>query len=130
MGKKTLDNGARIRCTGKAIVPRLKHDIRCPIMAVHHYTLDKIADWQTRDMLPALQRGFVWKPSQTENLWDSLLRRFPVGSFVLVPSENSSSAQFQLLDGQQRATAIAFGFDDPWAEEATRKRFWRFGDIR
>jgi len=123
-------------------------------------SLATIAGWQTclpRGMpdhgdqvhaeLPALQRGFVWKPSQVENLWDSLLREFPIGSFLLsqihknpgvndARSEKSqkfkldcrkigadpadgnkgkvSLARFDLLDGQQRATAIALGFVNPW----------------
>ena len=52
------------------------------------YSLREIADWQLKGSsagvtLPDLQRGFVWKPFQTENLWDSLLRRFPVGTFIL-----------------------------------------------
>ena len=32
--------------------------------------------------LPNVQRDFVWKPSQIENLWDSLLRRFPISAFI------------------------------------------------
>jgi hypothetical protein len=103
------------------------------------YTLQEIADWQLKAasgdvILPDLQRGFVWKPFQTENLWDSLLRRFPVGTFILAPSHKSD--QLELLDGQQRATAIAFGFFDPWAPDfanqgygafATRQIFQFFG---
>jgi len=30
--------------------------------------------------LPNVQRDFVWKPSQIENLWDSLLCCFPIGA--------------------------------------------------
>lgn len=60
-------------------------------------------------VLPNLQRGFVWKPWQIENLWDSLMRRFPVGSFVGVQKNGKT----ELLDGQQRATAIALAFFDP-----------------
>lgn len=59
--------------------------------------------------LPDVQRGFVWKPHQIENLWDSLLRGYPVGSFVLTPNR-ISPFNYLLLDGQQRATAICLGF--------------------
>lgn len=62
-----------------------------------------------KDVLPAIQRGFVWKASQIENLWDSLLRDFPIGS--LLTSENGA-----LIDGQQRATSIALGFYNPWEQ--------------
>src|ERR1035437_6184672 len=78
------------------------------------YTLTQISLWAESKQvaLPTVQRGFVWKPSQIENLWDSLLRGYPVGSFVLSydGSSNGSNAPLDLLDGQQRATAICLGF--------------------
>ena len=51
------------------------------------FTLQEIADWQlypekTKVELPSIQRGFVWKPKQVEDLWDSLLRGYPIGSFL------------------------------------------------
>lgn len=61
--------------------------------------------------LPTVQRGFVWKPYQIENLWDSLLRGYPVGAFVL--SKKINSEDYELLDGQQRASAICLGFYNP-----------------
>ncbi|MDD2390203.1 MAG: DUF262 domain-containing protein [Desulfobacterales bacterium] len=75
-----------------------------------NYTLQDISEWAEKNTvsLPTVQRGFVWKPSQIENLWDSLLRGYPVGAFVLSPKENNGS--FEMLDGQQRATAICLGF--------------------
>jgi len=98
----------------------------------HSYPLSAIADWQLKGRdtvsLPELQRGFVWKPHQTENLWDSLLRGFPVGTFILAPpeeDENVPESEFELLDGQQRATAIAFGFFDPWAHGSEAIKMWR-----
>lgn len=74
------------------------------------FTLSEIAGWaENREVsLPTVQRGFVWKPSQIEYLWDSLLRGFPVGEFVLSPKEGSET--YEVLDGQQRATAICLGF--------------------
>ena len=76
-----------------------------------NYTLIKIAEWIEKDTvsLPTVQRGFVWKPSQIENLWDSLLRGYPVGAFVLSPMRDNPD-KFEMLDGQQRATAICLGF--------------------
>lgn len=77
--------------------------------------------------LPTVQRGFVWKPYQIENLWDSLLRGYPVGSFVLSRKADSADA-YELLDGQQRASAICLGFHNPMGQEndpagATEKFF-------
>ncbi|MBK9488866.1 MAG: hypothetical protein IPO07_08750 [Haliscomenobacter sp.] len=42
-----------------------------------------------------------------ENLWDSLLR-ISSGRFVMSPTK--TDAQLEILDGQQRATAICLGF--------------------
>ena len=32
--------------------------------------------------LPAIQRKFVWKPEQTESLFDSIMRGYPIGTFL------------------------------------------------
>jgi hypothetical protein len=73
------------------------------------FTLQEIAAWdeEKKVSLPTVQRGFVWKPNQIENLWDSLLRGYPIGAFVLSDAGNNT---FHMLDGQQRATAICLGF--------------------
>lgn len=76
------------------------------------FSIQEIASWpETREViLPNVQRGFVWKASQIENLWDSLLRGYPVGAFVLTPNK-LEHGRFEMLDGQQRATAICLGFN-------------------
>ncbi len=105
-------------------------------------SLHEIANWQLapetgeiRAALPALQRGFVWKVRQVEELWDSIIRKFPVGAFLLSPyNEKQGKQRFKyeqkyhetnaiasqpthhLLGGQQRSTAIALGFMDIWSE--------------
>lgn len=62
--------------------------------------------------LPTIQRGFVWKPYQIENLWDSLARNFPIGAFIADDKGKKIDEQnkLQILDGQQRASAIAIGY--------------------
>ncbi len=74
------------------------------------FKLEDIANWPVNGFveLPKVQRGFVWKPNQIEDLWDSLLRKYPVGAFVF---NIAADGKLQLLDGQQRATAITLGFD-------------------
>jgi hypothetical protein len=69
-------------------------------------------DWDERITLPTLQRGFVWKPYQMEALWDSILRGYPIGALLLSQSGNSKD----LLDGQQRCTTIALGFQNPFVK--------------
>jgi len=97
------------------------------------FGLDEIAKWQlnsenSKIKLPALQRGFVWKVSQMESLWDSILRGFPVGSLLLSKHDNG---EYDLLDGQQRATSIALGYYNPWEQEKysfwSLKKFQLFG---
>jgi len=76
------------------------------------YGLKEISEWakDSEVKLPTVQRGFVWKPHQIEKLWDSLLRGFPVGAFVIAHNKLSNTPSL-LLDGQQRATAICLGFE-------------------
>lgn len=59
--------------------------------------------------IPELQRGLVWKPAQVELLWDSILRGFPIGSFLLsdIPDDKE---RYYLMDGQQRFNAVSIGF--------------------
>lgn len=79
------------------------------------YTLRQIATWTSDDsevLIPALQRGLVWKPSQVELLWDSILRGFPIGSFMLSDIVNNDGiGNYYLMDGQQRFNAISLGYN-------------------
>jgi len=102
---------------------------------VASWQLPKLADNNTLPCtatLPALQRGAVWKPAQVEALWDSLLRGFPIGAFLLAPYYEERGKQrfryqesmdsplinnisdFHLLDGQQRCNGITLGFLNSW----------------
>ena len=113
----------------------------------HVVSLRHIAAWQFPELaqgmekgrppiiaaIPSLQRGAVWKPQQVELLWDSILRGFPIGALVVSkvlhqqrsrPGKHGSGWPLQeidhhLLDGQQRCNAIALGFHDPFAANAT-----------
>lgn len=111
---------------------------------MYRYNLKDIALWATKECrtvaIPALQRGLVWKPRQVELLWDSILRGFPIGSFLLSESsvKGDKDAQYYLMDGQQRFNAISIGYhkvDNPrallWIDldpDNTRwkstRRFW------
>lgn len=95
---------------------------------VRAYSIFDIAKWQTELQenlpddqqrgteelitLPTLQRGFIWKPYQMEALWDSILRGYPIGALLL----SKSGKRKDLLDGQQRCTTIALGFQDPFKD--------------
>lgn len=84
--------------------------------------------------IPILQRNWVWSANKIITFWDSLYREIPVGSIILnkkngtykirrgrmaddIKSKNIDTIDtitHELLDGQQRTTAIATAFSDPW----------------
>jgi len=97
-------------------------------------------------VLPAIQREFVWDTEQIENLFDSLMRGYPIGSFLFwrLHPDNLSDYQFfrfmdfyhqrdafhnlpldlkagqehiAVLDGQQRITALNIGLRGYYAEK-------------
>lgn len=103
-------------------------------------------------LLPAIQREFVWSTEQIERLFDSLMRDYPVGSFLFweVNEENSNKYEYYefvknyherdskhnprheltkkksliaVLDGQQRLTAFYIGLKGIYAEKIPRKRW-------
>lgn len=69
--------------------------------------------------LPDVQRGLVWSPNQAEFLWDSILRGFPIGSFVVVKTQGGNK---YLMDGQQRLDAIKKAYESP--SENSDTIFW------
>ena len=91
-----------------------------------------------------VQRGSVWRASAVADLWDSLLRGMPVGSFTVSQFQADTTAMVRaigekqaeveairagsvsLLDGQQRTLAICIGW--PWKEEMDRRIWVDFGE--
>ena len=102
-------------------------------------------------LLPSIQREFVWEDDQITKLFDSLMRGYPIGSFLFwyVEKENSNSYQFYefirnyhelnlkhnpkadisgeddiiaVLDGQQRLTALYLGLKGSVARKIPKKR--------
>jgi hypothetical protein len=92
------------------------------------FSITEIANWPASEFveLPKVQRGFVWKPNQIEDLWDSLLRGYPIGAFVLSPKTDSG---MEVLDGQQRATSICLGFGNKTFRDKTAENIRVFIDI-
>lgn len=82
--------------------------------------------------IPDFQRDFVWKNHNTENLIDSLLRGYPIGSFLFLSCANKNlnlkytdinirgdiftknkildNDFYYILDGQQRITSLSRAF--------------------
>jgi uncharacterized protein with ParB-like and HNH nuclease domain len=101
---------------------------------------------ENKYVLPAIQREFVWDAEQIEKLFDSLMRGFPIGSFLFWKIEPAHLADFQfyrfmdhyheknykhnepinivggnfitaILDGQQRLTALNIGLKGWYASK-------------
>ena len=90
-----------------------------------------------RYFLPAIQREFVWQPEQITALFDSLMRKYPISSFLFWELEDSNREKWEVykfienfqqkdthnelantdgvkqltlvLDGQQRLTSLLIG---------------------
>ncbi|MBW2309946.1 MAG: DUF262 domain-containing protein [Deltaproteobacteria bacterium] len=73
--------------------------------------------------IPNFQRNFVWDKLQTAKLVDSIIKGFPIGTFILwktreemrhyksigndeLPKTKKGSTSFYILDGQQRITSL------------------------
>lgn len=104
-------------------------------------------------LLPAIQRDLVWDPEQIERLFDSLMRDYPIGSFLFWYVERDRSKDYQfydfirdyherdnkhikktevygqnditaILDGQQRLTSLYIGLMGSYSKKLPRK-YWK-----
>lgn len=90
----------------------------CSIAVIAQMLIEGAKDENTQDkkcnllVIPSVQRGKVWNAARIETLWDSIFRNIPIGALSIRNRKNESTANaYDLLDGQQRATAIALGYD-------------------
>lgn len=103
-------------------------------------------------LLPAIQREFVWDTDQIERLFDSLMRDYPINSFLFWEVEKQNIGKYQfyefvreyherdnthnpkadisggggitaILDGQQRLTSLYIGLKGTYAYKLPRKRW-------
>lgn len=70
--------------------------------------------------IPAVQRGLVWDAARICNLWDSIAKGYPIGSFIAYNNENS----LQLLDGQQRLNSLLIAFGKNANNNDADSRLW------
>ncbi len=103
------------------------------ILSGHGEPIDPLTSRYGVLALPPVQRTAVWKPTQVVDLWDSMFRGLPIGSFYLVErsgkdntprrglrsDDRTTSCQddgLDLLDGQQRLRALLLGLLGPKIE--------------
>ena len=88
----------------------------CSIAAIAQMLIEGSKNESAQDrsfnrlVIPSVQRGKVWNAARIETLWDSIFRNIPIGALSIRNRRNDPTA-YDLLDGQQRATAIALGYD-------------------
>lgn len=96
----------------------------CPLLEYVKTYIAKDSDHYNLFQLPPIQRNAVWNVAQIERLWDSILRGYPIGSFLISPRQKNDKARdiytgmqnesskegYFLLDGQQRTRSILLGF--------------------
>ncbi|MFW1118384.1 DUF262 domain-containing protein, partial [Vibrio parahaemolyticus] len=102
-------------------------------------------------VLPSIQREFVWDTDQIETLFDSLMRDYPISTFLFWKVDKSKIKDFQfyeflkhyhektgrhntkadlddgddiiaLLDGQQRMTSMYIALTGSYAKKVPYKR--------
>ena len=62
---------------------------------------------QKRDyLLPAIQREFVWTATKTEALFDSLMRGYPVVSFLFWRVDEENSQRYKFFEFMQCFDAL------------------------
>lgn len=109
---------------------------------------DVIDDVNVRYFLPAIQRPFVWTSNQVVALFDSLLKGYPISTFMFwaVEDETKRAARVYrfiehyqkeamndlaatdgrqvvlVLDGQQRLTSLLIGLRGSYAEKIKNAR--------
>ena len=103
-------------------------------------------------LLPSIQREFVWGPEQITMLFDSLMRNYPINSFLFwkVPKEKAAEFKFYeflrdyhqkdnkhnpkanisgsddvmaVLDGQQRLTSLYIALKGTYANKIAYKKW-------
>lgn len=98
-------------------------------------------EWQVS--LPMIQRGFVWKPTQILELWDTLLQGLPIGALLIselskgvrnIPLTKqtamnaSPGGSLGLVDGQQRTLAMLAGWPLPTGTAISHRLWVDFAD--
>lgn len=103
--------------------------------------------------LPALQRHFVWKPHQITMLFDSMMKGYPIGTFLFWNVDKTTANQYTfykfiseyhertnhlnqkaakpelkdrilgVLDGQQRLSSMYIALQGTYAYKMPRKRY-------
>ena len=122
-------------------------------MSYHSKSISEIVDdiEFEKAFLPAIQRKFVWPKEKIEYLFDSLMRNFPIGSFLFWELKKEKAQEYVfysflkdyderspynirkdssfrheeiigVLDGQQRLSSLFLGFQGTHRSRTKHKK--------
>jgi len=120
-------------------------------MSYSSTTISRVVDRVNRNyFLPAIQRPYVWEPDQIIALFDSLMKGYPISSFLFwevrpenrenwdiyqfvehfrygqvhnEPAETDGRDVTLVLDGQQRLTSLIIGLRGTYTVKVKNKRW-------
>ncbi len=77
-------------------------------------------------LLPAFQRKFVWDPERVENLMDSLMRGYPIGTFLFweLDKKNYDQGEFTFYEFMKVFNAYDKRRNEPAAEVTQHQSIW------
>lgn len=96
------------------------------------HPISDLRDWSTSGRLelrPSFQRKEVWNPAARIMLIDTILREVPMPKMFLWNEIRNEQTYRQVIDGQQRISAILaflrdeFALDEPYSGEFAGKKF-------
>lgn len=96
------------------------------------HPISDLRDWNAAGRLevrPSFQRKEVWSPAAKIMLIDTILRQLPMPKMFLWTEVREDHTHRQIIDGQQRITAILsflrdeFALDEPYRGEFAGKKF-------
>lgn len=96
--------------------------------------------------IPKFQRDFVWSIDKTAKLLDSILKGYPIGTFILwqtaerindiknvgnldIPDTPEGTKVQYVLDGQQRITSLFAAYLGAEIQKTGEKKITNYGDI-
>lgn len=109
-----------------------------------HISLNTVINWlkEKRFVIPDFQREFEWRPGDINELMKSIFLDYYIGSLLLWKArpetvrslsceavyghEGTANAEYIVLDGQQRLTAMSYCFLAPDKELPRRANVYRY----
>jgi|GEM_PF-2717361 len=111
---------------------------------VYKHSLEQLIKFveKKKVAVPEFQRGFVWKVKQVKDLFDSLIKKYPIGSIIIwetkqkidarpINGEKLPNRRYLILDGQQRMLSLYYlARQKIFSQHKVRDKFHQICDTR